>query len=573
MKEYTPEWAQEQSDVPADRIRTVADEFITNACVGQTIEVEGEEMPFRPVAILLGKTVNNGWGGYNCCWARTMLLTLVGALEVPGGNIGSNVKLNRPADSRQKSAVKGPDGFMEYPFNETSKADWEKTPSIRNAFRTLVPLAANSAWSPALGPAHLPWLFQKKSPDNWPKSTKPDIWFCYRTNPAISSWNAPEVAERISEFPFTCAFAYTMDETNHFADILLPEATDLESTQLIQIGSAKFVEQLWAHEGWAIRQPACDKTVDYMDMSDIATELAVRSGLLEKYNNAINRGAAGQRLATDDFDYSLNVAQRHSNDEIWNATAKAASHKLSEGKEVHDLEWFKENGYMLKPYSTKNWYLYPHMKKNKIRFELPYQERILRHGTQLARRLHETGIEWWDKQLEEYEPLPKYAAFPDIWTEHVKEEGGNPDDYPFWAVTSRSMQYSWGLNVGIPMINEVAQNITGHKGVLINRGKAKEMGLAEGDPVQIESVTGITRGYAVLREGVRPDTVVMIGQFDHWKTPFAKDLELPSLNSVTSLSLSLTDSTGSGSDLARVKITKTLGPKRSGKRIESAKQL
>ena len=96
------------------------------------------------------------------------------------------------------------------------------------------------------------------------------------------------------------------------------------------------------------------------------------------------------------------------------------------------------------------------------------------------------------------------------------------------------------------------------------------MGLAEGDPVVIESVTGITKGYAVLREGVRPDTLVLIGQFDHWKTPFAKDLNLPSLNSLTSLSLSLTDSTGSGSDIARVKISKGDGPKRSEQRIESA---
>ena len=364
-----------------------------------------------------------------------------------------------------------------------------------------------------------------------------------------------------------------MDETNHFADILLPEATDLESTQLIQIGSAKFVEQLWGHEGWAIRQPACDKTVDYMDMTDIATELAARSGLLEKYNAAINRGAGGQKLITDEFDYGLNEDRKHSNEDIWNATAKAASHKLSNGDEVHDLNWFKENGYMLKKYSTKNWYLYPHMKKNKIRFELPYQERILRHGTQLARRLHETGIEWWDKQLEEYEALPTYESFPDIWLDHVREEGGNPDNYPFWAVTSRSMQYSWGLNAGIPMINEVAQNVTGHKGVLINRGEARKLGISEGDPIKIESIAGFTSGFAVLREGVRPDTVVMIGQFDHWKTPFAKDLKLPSLNSLTSLSLSLTDSTGSGSDLARVKITKTNGPKRTDQRIQSGTNL
>ena len=51
----------------------------------------------------------------------------------------------------------------------------------------------------------------------------------------------------------------------------------------------------------------------------------------------------------------------------------------------------------------------------------------------------------------------------------------------------------------------------------------------------------------------------MIGQFDHWKTPYAKDLHLPSLNSVTSLALSLTDSTGSGSDIARVKLYKDTG--------------
>ena len=124
------------------------------------------------------------------------------------------------------------------------------------------------------------------------------------------------------------------------------------------------------------------------------------------------------------------------------------------------------------------------------------------------------------------------------------------------------MQYSWGANVGIPLINEVANNISGHKGVIINRTRAKELGIAEGDGVEISSVTGVTRGFAVLREGIRPDTLLMIGQFDHWATPYAKDLNLPSLNSVTSLALSLTDSTGSSADLARVKIRKIDGERR-----------
>jgi phenylacetyl-CoA:acceptor oxidoreductase len=193
---------------------------------------------------------------------------------------------------------------------------------------------------------------------------------------------------------------------------------------------------------------------------------------------------------------------------------------------------------------------------------MPYQERIKRHGAQLANRLHETGIDWWEKQLDEYEPLPSYERYPDIWTDYVKEVGKDPDDYPFFALTARSMQYSWGANVGIPLINEVANNIAGHKGVIINRTRAKEFGIQEGDPVEIESVSGVTRGHAVLREGIRPDTVLMIGQFDHWVTPYAKDLKLPSLNSLTALSLSLTDSTGSSADLARVRIRKTDGERR-----------
>ena len=249
----------------------------------------------------------------------------------------------------------------------------------------------------------------------------------------------------------------------------------------------------------------------------------------------------------------------HDTDEIWNAVALAASHTLSDGAEVHDIDWFRENGFMLRPFSQLDWYLYPTVKDQRLRFEMPYQERLLRHGAELAERLHETGVSWWDRQLEEYEPLPGYKPFPDIWINYATEMGHDPDEFPLWALTARSMQYSWGANVGIPLINEVVENIAGHKGVIINRKTAVELGLADGDPIVIESATGRTRGKAVLREGIRPDTVLMIGQFDHWATPFAKDLGLASLNSVTSLSLSLTDSTGSGADLARVRIRRDDG--------------
>jgi phenylacetyl-CoA:acceptor oxidoreductase len=559
MRPYTPEWAEQQCDVPAATIRRIADEYLAHARVGQSIEIEGRRLPLRPVAVTLGKTVNNGWGGYPACWARTVLAMLVGALEVPGGIVGTMVRLNRPADERHKSVRPTNDGLMEYPFNETSREGWQRMPDIRNAYRTLVPLAAHSSWSPALGPAHLPWLFQKRPPEGLPRTTLPEVWICYRSNPAISSLQAPEVAERIAEFPFTVAFAYTLDETNYMADVLLPDATDLEGLQLIRIGATKTVEQFWRHEGWAVRQPVGERIVDCRDMTDISTELAKRVGLLAEYNAAINRGAAGCRLEDEGYDYRLDTAKAHDRESIWDAVARAASHRLTAGAEVHGIDWFKQHGYLLRPYPQLAWYLYPTLERLGLRFEMPYQERILRHGTQLARRLHEAGIGWWDRQLEEYEPLPGYRSFPEIWANYAAEVGRDPAEFPFWALTARSMQYSWGANAGLPIINEVARNIAGHRGVVIHRGRAREMGIEDGDPVIIESAAGTTRGRAVLREGIRPDTVLMIGQFDHWATPYARDLHLPSLNTLSSIALSLTDSTGSSADIVRVNVRREAG--------------
>ena len=553
----TPDWAAAECEVPAETIRQVAGEYVAHACIGETVEIEGVKLPYRPVAVMLGKGVNNGWGGYNCCWARTVLACLVGALEVPGGTLGTTVKLVRPASSRVDSVIPGEDGFMRYEFNPTSSNDWNRNPSIRNAYKTLVPLVSDSPWSPALGPAHLPWLFQKEPPKNWKRVTPPDMWICYRTNPAISSWNAPEVANRLAEFPFIVAFAYTMDETNHFADVLLPESTDLESTQLIRIGGTKYQENYWHHEGWAIRQKAIEPLYDTMDMSDIATRLAQEAGMLEEYVDAINQGAAGSKLVRDGkYDFSLPRDEAPVSEEVWDRMCKAVSWDMSEGEQVRDLEWFKEHGYMLTDYNENDWYIYPAMERQDLRFELPYQERITRHGRELAHRLGEIGVDWWDEQLKEYEPLPTYEPFADIWLNYAREYGRDPAEFPFWALTARSFQYAWGANVGLPQINEVAQNIAGHRGVIINRSRARELGIKEGDEVVIESVSGVTQGRAVLREGIRPDTVLMIGQFDHWKTPYAKDLHLASLNSVTDLSLKLTDGTGSSADLMRVRLLK-----------------
>ncbi len=557
----TPEWAAAICDVPAATIRRIANDFLDHARIGETIEIEGRTLPLRPVAISLGKTVNNGWGGYDCCWARTVLAALVGGLEVPGGTLGTTVRLNRPATERLASVKPGPDGFMVYPLNPTARGEWLDKPESRHAHRTLVPLVANSAWSQALGPTHLAWMnLQGRAPEGIPKAEPPDVWFVYRINPAVSFWDTVAVSETMARFPFVVAFAFTRDETNHVADILLPDCTDLEATQLIRIGATKFVEQFWEHHGFALRQPVVEPAGEARDFTWIATELARRTGLLEPYNAAINRGAAGIPLQTEQWDFRLDESVPHAVDTIWDAVCRAASAEITGGAASDGLDWYKTHGFRTQPFPHLDWYLYPRLVDQGLRFELPYQERLKRVGEELGRRLHERNLHWWDTQLTDYEPLPHWKDYPRMWEEalagHFKVQIG---DYPFWLLTARSMQYSWGGNVAIQMIKEVANNVAGHKGVIINAGRAAELGISDGDRVEIRSPLRATRGHAVLREGIRPDTLLMLGQFDHWVTPVAKDFEQPSLNTITPMLMELTDATGSSADIVRVSVRR-LGP-------------
>jgi phenylacetyl-CoA:acceptor oxidoreductase len=555
VRPYTPEWAAEIADVPAETIRRLGSEYLAHAGVGRTISIDGVGYPHRPVAVLLGKTVTNGWGGYECCWARTLLAALVGALEVPGGILGTTVRLNRPAQNRQASVKPGPDGFMEQPLNATSREKWQGSPRIRNAYQTLVPLSDNSPWSAALGPAHLPWLFFDNPPEAWPAPTMPEVWIIYRTNPAISNWDTGRIERQLERFPFVAAFAYTQDETNWYADLLLPEATDLESLQLYRIGGTKYIEQYWQYTGWALRQPVTTPPCDTRDLTDIATELAARTGLLTEYLRALNRGSGTTvPLAGEGYDYSFTQTFQPSAAEIWDRVCRAASSSLTRGAVEHDLGWFAEHGALFVPFETKRYFLHAAMVAQGLRYELPYQERIKRMGAELGRRMHERAIKWWDVQLDEYQPLPKWKDFPGIWKEPGALKGRDGREFPFWLLTSRSMQYSWGSNVSLPVMADVAQHVRGHFGVMLNRGAARRLGIADGDLIEIESPTGRTEGRAILREGVRPDVAVILQQFGHWATPFARDLEMPNLNQVASMDLALTDATGSGADLVPVAI-------------------
>jgi phenylacetyl-CoA:acceptor oxidoreductase len=265
----------------------------------------------------------------------------------------------------------------------------------------------------------------------------------------------------------------------------------------------------------------------------------------------------GIPLQGEGYDFSLDISKEHSQEEVWDAVCKAASFDLTGGKETLDLPWFRENGFKTRPYSRLNWYLYPVLEDMGLRFELPYQERYFRMGKELANRLHETGANWWDRQLAEYTPLPEWHDLNKLWDELIeKNHKVKAADFPFWLLTGRSMQYAWGANVGIQLMKEVADNVFGHDGIIMNAGKAAELGISNGDIIEITSPVASTRGMACLREGVRPDVVIMIAQFGQWKTPYAKDLKRPGLNKLVPMDQDYIDGGGASIDGTKVYITR-----------------
>lgn len=173
VKDYSPESVAEICGIPAETIRETAREFVENARVGATVEINGKRLPYRPVAVILGKTVNNGPGGYETCWARTVLAMLVGALEVPGGTLGSASKLYPPYQERWGSVKKGVDGFMEQQLNPTEKGQWPPDVMFRGPYTALMPLNGRRGWAGGIAPFTLAWILSDQPRQNWPSPSLP----------------------------------------------------------------------------------------------------------------------------------------------------------------------------------------------------------------------------------------------------------------------------------------------------------------------------------------------------------------------------------------------------------------
>ena len=112
------------------------------------------------------------------------------------------------------------------------------------------------------------------------------------------------------------------------------------------------------------------------------------------------------------------------------------------------------------------------------------------HGEVCPPEIHRARVEAF------FDPLPFwYAPFEEAMVEAA--------DFPMHALTQRpmAMYHSWGSQ------NAWLRQIHGHNSLYMNRLRAAELGIEDGDWVWVTSHHGRVKAPVALMDGVNPDTV------------------------------------------------------------------
>jgi len=227
LAQYTPEWAEKISGVPAAQIVDIAAEFATakRACV---ISSRGADAHFN---------------GVETERAIQMLAAITGNIDSPGGRC---------------RAIK-PEWI--YPAGPKDKPVAKKMVFIDDAENT-------SALS-NFGTGHRVLNRIKAGGE------RPGVYMWYHHNPAYANGDTQEVIDILKDeslLPFTVAVTPFYDETAALADLILPDATYMERYDIDEGVSPNQVAE------YAIRQPMIAPLGESRDFKDVCCDLAKRLG-------------------------------------------------------------------------------------------------------------------------------------------------------------------------------------------------------------------------------------------------------------------------------------------------------
>ncbi len=489
VRTYTPEYVEKVTTVPAATVVRLAREYGEASQIGATIEIDGVELPHRPASVIWYRGLSAHKHAMLTGLAITLLPTLMGALDVPGGLLADPYGLKGKTPSREYTCAESPDGLIAQSFIGGGRVGGMypprkvRRPETPEMFE-LLPVGPYGA---------IFYLLASENEDVYKPPPFPKMLFQYHSN-LVKTSGPPDVMERfLNRIPFVVSMTRRFEETTEFADIVLPDLHYLERL-------APFVYQhygsgegkLASYGAKPVVQAEIEGPVDgepYVDVMQVLLELAKRAGFADEFYEAINT------IAHLRPEYRLDPDGNYSYFEICDRQLK------NEYGPEKGLEWHLADGLWTDEKSVVEKYPRPFVKpRAQIYFEfMPHAGRDLEQVT------GELGIPW---DTSDYLALPEFKPCPSF--EH-------PPPHDLYLMNLKMPQHALSHTHRNPLLTSLSARHRDLSSLMIHPQTAGRLGITDGDRVLIETFEGRTHpAWARVTKLVHPEVLATQGCGGGW---------------------------------------------------------
>ncbi len=498
LRQYEPAWASKISTVPEEKIRWLANELVTEARIGSTIEIDGQQVPYRPACVVGYKGINTHTNGFHQYGALTLLNSLLGNQDVCGGVVGSGTVrgFGHPETGRPSFQPYASFDGMLTPGVWFSKAPWPPAEVSGPGLINFTDIFSHAGRNP------YPYC------DDWDeiwtnagRPYEPLALGLYGANTVMSAGNPKPAEDFLKKVPFTFSINTVHNETTEgFADIVLPECHFLEnldpsSSQGFFFNYPIGMDKWNFHLGMPVTEPKYERRATL----DILFDLADRVGIREEYNSFLENWFSTKRMKWEQDDVEATETEIiEPGENIRNYEFTDRTLKFYFGKE-HGLDWFMEHGNMAWDKKPEECYWRYH-----VDARIPvYYERLEHDREPIKERAEKIGIHMnWDQ----YTPLLSY--FPAAFYTDVAPDS----EFDLVGISTRDVLHTQRFSAENPWVDELSQTNPYTYNIVMHTETAKGKDIVEGDIICLENFRGDkVTGRVKLSQFVHPQAVAVVG--------------------------------------------------------------
>jgi anaerobic selenocysteine-containing dehydrogenase len=522
VKDYTPEWAEGITGIPAATIRRLAQEMGVTAR-DQRIELpiawtdtwgkEHESVTGNPVAFHAMRGLAAHSNGFHTIRALAILMSLLGTIDRPGG-FRHKVPFPRPIPPCAKTP-KGPQGVRPNMPLDGMALGWPAEPDDLFVDDDGNPVRIDKAFSWE-HPLAVHGLMHNVITNAWRGDPYTiDTLLIFMSNMAWNStMNTVSVRDMLKDkrddgeykIPFLVVCDAFHSEMVAFADLVLPDTTYLERHDVMSILDRPISEFDGPVD--AVRIPILPPKGECKPFQEVLIELGSRLKLPAFVDKQ------GNRKYRDYPDFIVNHETEPGSGIGFLAGWRGKGGEKSMRGEPNPRQWemYEQNGGFFHHELPRS---YQYMRNwNQGYLEWAQRNRITRYAEPISIHLYSEVLQKFRlaaqgksdgkqpperlrKRIETYfDPLPFYY-------EPIEGQLSDTRKYPLNAITQRpmAMYHSWDSQ------NAWLRQIHAHNYLFVNPGTAAAQGITDGGWMWAESMHGKVRCMARYSEAVEPGTV------------------------------------------------------------------